>query len=149
MDWTRLKIIWATLCVIILSIAIFMGFFFWSLFRPVTPITIESTTITTPTVASNGVLHYDLAYCKDTDTHPIVFRQIHPTDTAMPVIAFPSVQGVTIRGCHTAHLLLPMIGGTLPGEYKLSGHLVYQINNFRSAAVDYTTKPFLVTAPTN
>lgn len=120
-----------------------IGYFTYQLIAPSNPLTINKVTITTPVISSTGVLRYDFDYCKHVSIPPIVYRQLWPVDGSQ-AIPFPSVEGVTVYGCHVANIPLQMIPGTKPGKYRLHGHLVYQVNSFRSVAVDYTSDPFTI-----
>lgn len=117
-------------------------YFFYLLFYPFNPLTINSVKIDSGSVVVGDSILYTINSCKHTNITPIVYRKITSTNVAESLM---TSNGVLSSGCSikTVPILIPK--ATPTGSYTLHTEVVYQVNAVRDIHVFWQVGPFQVT----
>lgn len=116
-------------------------YFFYLLFWPFNPLTINSVKVITPSVKVGGAMVYDINSCKKAALTPTVYRKIVSSASAEALTTSP---GVLSTGCSNKTVPVTIPTGTIPGTYTLYTEVVYHVNAVRDVHVFWQAGPFLV-----
>ena len=128
---------------ILAVIFLFIGYVFYLMFYPVKTLVVNEARVITHEIKPGDTFVYNVDYCKYTTKPAIVYRTFHEINEQM-IETFPSVQTISVPGCHSTHVPLQTNINTPPGNYYLLVDVVFQVNPLQTQHVIFKTDNFKI-----
>jgi hypothetical protein len=129
-------------------VAFFIGLYFvWVLLWPVNPLDVYSIRVPAQQTAGE-TLTYSIDYCRNTDLPAVVTRSIIGADGTDYNYPYPPVGSITVQGCRSTNIVLPLNAYLPPGHYYLQVTADFDIHgSLRSVVIINRSNVFEVKAP--